>query len=257
MKENQDYKNEGLAALKGHWAQAVVALLVAGAIITVFRGPYLVSVMLSDTASVPDFKILIPLWFLFMGGALLVGGPLTVGFVNAVRRLFRGEGNVGSNMFKIGFGNWAHHAWGYFLVRLFTLLWSLLFWIPGIIKALSYAMTNYILVDYPELSANKAIDLSRAMMKGRKYDLFYLYLSFIGWILLCILTFGIGFLWLEPYISAAQASFYQDVKNDYFRRREMEAAPAPAAAAEPAPVAEPEPEAPVRREENPEDYMPK
>ena len=83
-------------------------------------------------------------------------------------------------------------------------------------------------------------------------------MSFIGWYILAIFTLGIGFLWLGSYISAAQASFYQDVKNDYFRRREMENAPAAAPAAVPAAPAEvSEPEPPVRREENPEDYMPK
>jgi uncharacterized membrane protein len=191
---------------------------------------------------------------LFLGAYLFLG-PLTVGMVNAYKRLHDGDGAVTANMFRIGLGNWWHHVAGFLLEGIFIALWSLLFYIPGIIKSLSYAMTNYILVDYPDLSANKAIDLSRAMMKDRKFDLFYLYLSFIGWFLLGILTLGIGLFWVCPYVQAAQASFYQDVKADYFRRREManaEAAPAPVAPA-PAEVA-PQPE---RREENPEDYMPK
>lgn len=89
---------------------------------------------------------------------------------------------------------------------------------PGIIKTLSYAMTNYILVDKPELSANEAINLSKDMMYGHKFDLFYLYLSFAGWFILCLFTFGIGFLWFFPYAQTAQASFYLDVKEDYERR---------------------------------------
>ena len=92
---------------------------------------------------------------------------------------------------------------------------ALLFIIPGIIKAFSYAMTPYILEENPELSANDAIDHSRAMMKGHKFDLFWLYLSFIGWFILCILTLGIGFLWLTPYMETSVAAFYEDVKADY------------------------------------------
>ena len=98
---------------------------------------------------------------------------------------------------------------------IFIFLWSLLLIVPGIVKAYAYAMTPYILVERPELSVNEAIGLSRRMMKGRKFDLFYLHLSFIGWALLCILTLGIGFLWLYPYMMTAQAAFYCDVKADY------------------------------------------
>ena len=123
-----------------------------------------------------------------------------------------------SNEFKIGFGNYWHHVWGMFLNRFFVFLWSLLLFVPGIIKTLSYAMTNYILVDKPELSANEAINLSKDMMYGHKFDLFYLYLSFAGWFILCLFTLGIGFLWLYPYAQAAQVSFYLDVKEDYERR---------------------------------------
>lgn len=258
MKENKDYKNEALAALKGHWPQAVLAFLVLEAIALLAAVPYLRTAYVAEASLAEGTVALKSLGqaslFLYLA-VFLVVGPLVVGFLNAFKRLFAGEGDITRNMFKIGFGNWWHHVAGFFLKYLFIGLWSLLLWIPGIIKAYSYAMTEYILVDYPDLSANKAIDLSRAMMKDRKFDLFYLHLSFIGWLLLGILTLGIGLLWVYPYVEAAQAAFYQDVKADYFRRREMgnaEAAPAPAA---PAP-AEETPQ-PVRREENPEDYMPK
>ena len=76
-------------------------------------------------------------------------------------------------------------------------------------------MTPYILVDRPELSVRDAIRLSGRMMSGRKLDLFCLHLSFIGWMLLCILTLGIGILFLSPYMMTAQAAFYQDVRSDY------------------------------------------
>ena len=217
MKENQDYKNEGLAALKGHWAQAVLAVLLVTVILCVCMFPYIKESMSfsMNAASADIAESMKPLFcalLIYYGGFFLIGGPLLIGLLNAFRRLFSGEGNIVSNTFGIGFGNWAHHVWGYFLRALFTVLWSLLFIIPGIIKFFSYAMTDYILVDYPELSANKAIDLSRAMMRGRKFDLFYLYLSFIGWYILAIFTLGIGFLWLGPYMDASVAAFYNDLK---------------------------------------------
>lgn len=86
---------------------------------------------------------------------------------------------------------------------------------PGIIKAFSYAMTPFILRDHPDLRYNGAIELSMAMMRGHKADLFWLYLSFIGWFLLCILTLGIGYFWLEPYMTSSMANFYEEVKAEF------------------------------------------
>lgn len=56
------------------------------------------------------------------------------------------------------------------------------------------------------------------MMRGHKLELFLLHLSFIGWFLLCILTLGIGFLWLTPYVHSTQAAFYEDVKEEYLNQ---------------------------------------
>ena len=142
--------------------------------------------------------------------------PLMVGFTNAHRLLLvQGDREVPTNMYKIATTGYWHKVWGMFLMGVFVFLWSLLFVIPGIIKTFSYAMTPYILEEHPELTANEAIDHSRAMMKGHKFDLFWLYLSFIGWGILCIFTLGIGLLWLVPYMQTAQSSFYEDVKADY------------------------------------------
>ena len=141
---------------------------------------------------------------------------LTVGFYVAFLKLLRnGDDRLTSNMFDVAFSNYWHKLWGMLLMQIFIVLWSFLFIIPGIIKAFSYAMTPYILEERPELSANEAIDHSRAMMKGHKFDLFWLYLSFLGWFILCLLSLGIGFLWLAPYMETSVAAFYEDVKADY------------------------------------------
>lgn len=98
-----------------------------------------------------------------------------------------------------------------FLRSLLTALWSLLLIIPGIIKSLSYAMTPYLLVDHPELTAKQAIEASKVMMDGYKGDLFMLGLSFIGWDMLNLLTLGIGSFWLSPYKEATYAAFYREL----------------------------------------------
>ena len=98
------------------------------------------------------------------------------------------------------------------LVFIYTFLWSLLLIIPGIIKHYSYAMTPYILKEEPEMKNNAAIEKSMVMMDGNKMKLFMLDLSFIGWAILCIFTFGIGFLFLQPYVAISRAAFYEDLK---------------------------------------------
>lgn len=149
---------------------------------------------------------------------IFVYNVLSVGFAFAFLLLLRnGDDRLTSNMFEVSFRQYWHKVWGMFLMYLFIALWTLLFILPGIVKAFSYALTPYILEENPDLSANEAIDHSRAMMKGHKFDLFYLYLSFIGWFLLSFLTLGIGFIWLIPYMNTAQAAFYEDVKADYER----------------------------------------
>ena len=98
------------------------------------------------------------------------------------------------------------------LRSIFIFLWSLLLVIPGIIASLSYSMAHFIMVENPNMTAREALRASKELMDGYKWDLFCLNLSFIGWILLCILTLGIGYLWLDPYMNAAHAAFYRSIR---------------------------------------------
>ncbi len=101
-----------------------------------------------------------------------------------------------------------------FLVSLFTSLWSILFVIPGIVKGLSYSQAMYILAENPEIGALEAIDRSKKMMDGHKMELFVLSLSFIGWMLLGTITFGIAFIYVIPYMQATLANFYNSIKSN-------------------------------------------
>lgn len=101
------------------------------------------------------------------------------------------------------------------LMQLYTFLWSLLFVVPGIVKAYSYSMTMYIKAENPEVAPSRAIELSSIMTDGHKGDLFYLHLSFLGWFLLSALTYNIlGIVYVYPYFYAAQAFAYEEIKAD-------------------------------------------
>lgn len=99
-----------------------------------------------------------------------------------------------------------------FLVGLFTFLWSLLFFIPGIIKSISYSMSMYILAENKGKPALECIKESKAMTAGHKAELFVLGLSFYGWILLGAFTLGIAYIWVMPYMNATFANAYESLK---------------------------------------------
>lgn len=149
-------------------------------------------------------------------GGLIAAVVLTPAFSLAVVKIYldmtAGQKPAVGDLFS-QFSNF----WGAFkvtfLVGLFTSLWSLLLIIPGIIKAYSYSQAMYILAEDPEMGALEAINRSKEMMQGHKMELFALGLSFFGWIVLGILTLGIGFIWIIPYMSATQANFHNSIKN--------------------------------------------
>ena len=172
-------------------------------------------------SALPSSKIKISLGGLGLVGfllSILVFNPLIVGCYRFFLQNSRGPAEL--NELGAGFrGDWGNVVLVMFLKNLFLALWTMLFIIPGIVKAYAYRMVPYILKEHPELSGTQAITLSRRMMKGHKGDAFVLDLSFIGWILLSALTFGILHLfYVGPYIQATDAELYKVVRADYEAR---------------------------------------
>ena len=237
MKTNTDFKNDALDALRGNWGKAVLATLLYFLLTCVIIGPMeYTSIKMSNYAEEqlngygnsitqaatlmqdPEYQALQKESFATSGLMLLLEifilFPVMVGFYNAFRKLLVNQDTaLTRNTFD--FSNYFHKVLGMLQMYILTALWTLLLIIPGIIKAFAYAMTPYILDEQPELSTTEAIHRSRLMMKGHKFDLFWLILSFIGWSILAVFTLGIGFLWLCPYVQTAMASFYEEVKAEY------------------------------------------
>jgi len=145
--------------------------------------------------------------------------PITIGLVWAWIDLSRGKRISFEHLmepYKTMFGKSILVA---VLQGLFLFLWTLLFIVPGIIKSFSYMLTYHILRDEPELSPLQAITKSRRMMNGHKAEALVLGLSFIGWILLGVVTLFIGFLWIAPYMSVTYAHFYNMLRTEYEEKR--------------------------------------
>ena len=211
MKKNQDYKNAALGTLRGNWAPAVVCAIVY-VLIAVVISMFQPSVATDDSVTGTQGAMSLVYMLLY----IFVMLPIILGMYQTFNVLYtEGDNKLTSNMFKLAFGAYGRNLAAMLLMSVFTLLWMLLFIIPGVIKTIAYSLTPYILKDFPELTPNQAINLSQKMMKGHKLDFFCLVLSFLGWALLCILTLGIGTLWLSPYVYTSFAAFYQDVKKEY------------------------------------------
>ncbi len=184
---NRELMARARASLQGQWGNAVVACII-----------YLV---ISFGMNMIPFAGLL---------GLLIAGPFSVGFSIFFLSVIRTRGEVGQIF--AGFPQFGRALGAYLLIVLFIILWTLLFIIPGLIMSYAYMMTFFVLADDPQVGAREAIRRSKEMMHGHKWKLFCLYFRFIGWSLLALLTCGIGFLWLMPYVQTAMAHFYEDVK---------------------------------------------
>lgn len=144
-------------------------------------------------------------------GPLILMGPLSLGLSIFMLEVVRTGKSTLESGFK-GFKQFGTSFGAGLLMIICTCLWSLLFYIPGIIAAIRYSMTFYIIADNPELSATEAIDKSKEMMKGHKGEFFVLLLSFFWWYLLCLLTLGLASIYVSPYIEATKIAFYEKIK---------------------------------------------
>jgi uncharacterized membrane protein len=187
MQENSVLRELARNQLKGGWLAAVGVTFVAFAVL-----------MLSGVVGI---------------GPIVLGGPVSLGLYGYFIRKVRGEPAKLENLFD-GFKQFLSSFLLYLVQSIFIALWTCLLIVPGIVKSLSYSMAFFILRDNPDIGALEAITASRKMMDGYKTKLFYLYLSFIGWALLCVITAGIGYLWLVPYINLSVVNFYEDLKKN-------------------------------------------
>lgn len=100
------------------------------------------------------------------------------------------------------------------MLTLFYSLSLIFYGLVTMILSLLYSQAFYLLHDFPNYSAKELLAMSRKLMKGSKGRLFYLIMSFIPLLMLGILSCGIAYLWLMPYINATMAEFFLDlVKN--------------------------------------------
>lgn len=192
--ENAELMRKAQKAMEGKWILAIGTLLVYVLINAMIQG--------------------LTVYFEFAGLlSFIVAGPLALGLHIFALNIYRNNEAGVENLFE-GFQNFLNAFAAYALMMIFVILWTLLLIIPGIIAGVSYSQTLFIMADEPNIGPMEAIDKSKAMMDGYKMKYFTLSLRIFGLGLLCILTLGIGFFFLMPYVEVLLAAFYSDLKGD-------------------------------------------
>lgn len=241
MRVSSDFRELARRALSGKWGSAVLTTLVAsilGADIAMPGGPSVsrVTNYVSNTmengggdhsySTQLSSLSVTTLTYIFGAVMAITGLIIIIGLVQYVIGSFVSLGLIQYNLDLIDgrdaelsqiFSKASMFGKAFWLrlrMSIFTFLWSLLFIIPGIIKAYSYSMSGFILTENPEMTAEEAMEVSMKMMKGNKWRLFCLEFSFIGWNILGILSLGIGMLWVTPYQNAAVAAFYDEISRE-------------------------------------------
>ena len=161
------------------------------------------------------YAISFALAFIPVVGAIatyIITPPLSVGMIMIYLDVTYGDNVDIATLFK-GFNMMGKSIALFFLIFIFTLLWSLLFIIPGIIKSYSYSMAFYILAENPDMTASEALNESKLIMDGHKMEFFVLQLSFILWALLTVVTFGIASVYVMPYQQLTFTNFYHNIKR--------------------------------------------
>ena len=185
MNENVMLMRRAKAQLSGKWVNVAIGSLIYLVLMGVAGSTYLLE--------------------------LIIYGPLTFGYILYLAcNIDTGVNNF--NLLFKGFERFGDTLVAGLLYSLAVGLGICLLIVPGIIVACGLSMTFYIMVDDQNVSGIDALQRSWILMQGHKWDFFCLQLRFFGWILLSILTCGIGFILLQPYMVAANQNFYRKLR---------------------------------------------
>lgn len=203
MKTFYEYRAQAREALQNRWGEAAIVSLIILVAAIVISIPSFMAEWAGSITTVLSVLIL-PLQYAY--------------YISLLERTRGGEEEL--TRFTLQYAiNHAYANTRFLVAGLLIMLISMVLaiftlGIGAIIVNYMYSMVPYLLHDYPELTPREAMKISREMMSGQKWNLFVLDLTFIGWILLSILTAGIGMIFVEPYMSTTRAAYYEDLKSE-------------------------------------------
>ena len=235
------YKSIAKKQLKGRWTTPVLATLCIGVFGILCNMPGFIQniraigsaspVFVFDVGRYGDGDIQVDLENFSQAGGGVSGlfsivmffaaGVLTLAYSYLFIVLSHTKERQPFDTFVKGFSLWLKGILGFLWYILWVFLWSLLFMIPGIVKAYAYSQMFFVMAEHPSVGVRKAMQISKVMTKGFKGDLFVMDLSFIGWAILAALTAGIGGLWLYPYMCMSRTNAYHALKARAIRAGDL------------------------------------
>tara|TARA_Y100000766_G_scaffold277328_1_gene282533 strand:+ start:1013 stop:1633 length:621 start_codon:yes stop_codon:yes gene_type:complete len=197
--ENKQIMKDAQESLKGKWGISIAVCLVAGiiAILATLLGGYLIN---EDWGG----NIL----------SLLITPPLGVGLALFFLNVCEGKSLEMKTLFNPFKEVWLNSVLAYFMMIVVVSIGTILFIIPGIIATLMFSQVLYIIAEDKEIDPYNALVKSKQMMQGNKWKLFKILIRILLLAIACILTLGIGFIWLAPYQNAVYAKFYKVIIED-------------------------------------------
>ena len=200
---SSELKSLARQQLKGRWWEAISVHLLFLAIMVVpsfFVSNNADPNYYSNSEAIVDFL------------TFILSAPISLGFCYFCLNFIKHENQMSDIL--LGFKKFGKAFVAYLLMTIAIAIGFILLIIPGIILALMFSQVYYIMAENEDISAIEAIKESARIMKGNKFRLFVLGLSFIGWGIVGIITLGIGFIWITPYYNMTVANFYKDISQD-------------------------------------------
>ncbi|MBQ5999835.1 MAG: DUF975 family protein [Treponema sp.] len=219
MFDRKKYKKYAKLQLKNRWKIPVFMTLICSIIIILLEAPDFkefyedyIRLMDSSIAQISNNSSFYSQ--LRMMISMLIEYVILFAQLHVYIKISRSPAPIYFQDFIDGFNLWSRGILAGLWESLWTFLWSLLFIIPGIVKHYAYSQTKFLVTEYQDLSITKAMKVSITITHGHKADLFIMDLSFIGWLLLCALSCGIGIFWYVPYKTMTMTNAYHSLLKD-------------------------------------------
>lgn len=223
-----DHRARARAALRGNWPTAALVTFLAAIISAAGGGPSIEIKLNSDRPlqiTVPEevsrfflevLGVALPVVLMISMGLLLIrvvmGGVVELGKARYHLNLMDGAEAQVADLFT-GFPKFLQALVMSLTRDILILLGMCLLIVPGVLLLYGFAMAPYIMAEDPDCTGWEALQRSYDLMRGHRLELFWLELTFIGWHILSAFTFGIGELFLTPYVESARTSFYRELTS--------------------------------------------
>lgn len=207
MTSSFEFRQKAERLLQGKYATPIIYILILG-LVNSLTGAFVPKLEPGETMTAAESG-LVSLSNLV---SFVIDAGLAYGVFHMWRAFIQGvQPNLEESLFSGFRTNFGRNVILQLLITVYTVLWMLLFIIPGIVKAYAYSMSFYLLHREPELDATAAITRSKLLTNGHKMRLFTLDLSYLGWYILGIFTFGILWLWVIPRHQVARTLMFEEI----------------------------------------------